>query len=286
MTTPTPTPTSTSTSTDPAADGATPTPTVPLGASFDVEVPGTPEQVWAALATTDGLSAWFLPSTVEQGVGGSVVTHMGDTSSPGLITAWEPPHRLVYEEPAWPSLVGREGAPVTPLVSEFVVEATSGGTCVVRVVSSAFGTGAEWENEFMTEMAAGWRPYFDNLRLYLEQFAGRTATSMELSATVPGAAEDAWAAVHAAVGGASVGGTVSVRGLSGPVHQAELGALFARVDGEASGLLSLHAYRTGGDSSTVLLRAWLFSDDAGAYVERERGAWQSWLDTVASGTAA
>lgn len=249
-------------------------------------MPGTPEQVWAALATTDGLSAWFMPSTVEEGVGGSVVTHMGDTVSPGVITAWEPPHRLVYEEREWPSLVGQEGAAVTPLVSEFVVEARSGGTCVVRVVSSAFGTGAEWEKEFMTEMASGWHPFFDNLRLYLEHVAGRTATSMELSATVPGAAEDAWAAVHSAVGEASVGGTVHVRGLSGTAHQAQLGGLLARVDGEASGLLGLQAYGIGGGSSMVVLRTWLFSADADAYVDRERGAWQSWLDTVAAPTSA
>ena len=278
--------TSTSTSASPSgsADGAAPT--VPLRVSFDVEVPGSPEQVWAALATTDGLSAWFLPSTVREGVGGAVVTHMGDVDSPGVITAWEPPHRLVYEEREWASLMGREGADVTPLVSEFVVDATSGGTCVVRVVSSAFGTGADWEQEFITEMATSWQPFFDNLRLYLEHFAGRTATTLDLSTTVDTDPEAAWAAVQAAVGGASAGGTVSVRGLSGPVHQAQPGSLLARVDGEASGLLGLHAYGTGSGSSMVVLRTWLFSDDAAAYVERERDAWQSWLDGVAAPTSA
>ena len=44
------------------------------------------------------------------------------------------------------------GAPVTPLATEFLVEAQSGGTCVLRVVSSAFGTGADWEQEFFDEM--------------------------------------------------------------------------------------------------------------------------------------
>ena len=277
--------TSTSTS-GPAGSPGGATPTVPLRVSFDVEVLGTPEQVWAALASTDGLSSWFLPSTVTEGVGGSVVTHMGEIDSPGVITAWEPPNRLVYEEPEWTSLMGRDGADVTPLVSEFVVEATSGGTCVVRVVSSAFGTGADWEQEFITEMAASWQPFFDNLRLYLEHFAGRTATAMELSATVDGDAEAAWAAVQSAVGRASVGGTVTVRGLSGPVHQAEPGSLLARVDGDASGLLGLHAFGTGTGSSMVVLRTWLFSDDADAYVERERDAWQAWIDTVAARTSA
>ena len=35
-----------------------------------------------------------------------------------------------YEEPDWAALAGHEGAPVTPLVTEFLVEAQSGGTCV------------------------------------------------------------------------------------------------------------------------------------------------------------
>ena len=270
-------------STEPAPDDSTATtPTVPVGVSFEVEVPGTPEQVWAALATSGGLSSWFLPTDVEERAGGAVVTHMGDIDSPAIITAWEPPYRLVYEEPEWASLVGREGAAVTPLASEFVVEAKSGGTCVVRVVTSAFGTGADWENEFMTEMLDGWMPFFENLRVYLAHFPGQNATSMELSTTVPSDSSAAWDRVRSAIGDVPVGGTVSVRGLSGPVHQAAPGAMLARVDGAASGLLGLHAWSTGQDSSMIVLRTWLFSDGAAGYVERERAGWQAWLDDLAS----
>ena len=39
---------------------------VPLRLAFSVEVPGTPEQVWAAIATADGISSWFLPTDVEE----------------------------------------------------------------------------------------------------------------------------------------------------------------------------------------------------------------------------
>ena len=270
-------------SSEPAPDDSTATtPTVPVGVSFEVEVPGTPDQVWAALATSGGLSSWFLPTDVEERAGGAVVTHMGDIDSPATITAWEPPYRLVYEEPEWASLVGREGAAVTPLASEFVVEAKSGGTCVVRVVTSAFGTGADWENEFMTEMLDGWMPFFDNLRVYLAHFPGQNATSMELSTKVTSDGAAAWDRVRSAIGEVPVGGTVSVRGLSGPVHQAAQGALLARVDGAASGLLGLHAWETGPDSSMVVLRTWLFSDGAAGYVERERAGWQAWLDDLAS----
>ena len=44
----------------------TTTKNVPLRVAFSVEVPGTPEQVWAALATTEGVSSWFLPTDVEE----------------------------------------------------------------------------------------------------------------------------------------------------------------------------------------------------------------------------
>ena len=48
--------------------------------SFEVEVPGTPEQVWDAIATGPGISAWFVPAEIE---GGRMVQHHG----PGLETA-------------------------------------------------------------------------------------------------------------------------------------------------------------------------------------------------------
>lgn len=88
-----------------------PVPTVPLRVAFEVEVAGTPEQVWAAIATAQGLSAWFLPTDVEERAGGALVTHMGETDSPATITDWEPPHRLVYEEAEWAGLVGQATAP-------------------------------------------------------------------------------------------------------------------------------------------------------------------------------
>ena len=33
---------------------------------FEVEVPGTPEQVWEAIATGPGISAWFMPADVDR----------------------------------------------------------------------------------------------------------------------------------------------------------------------------------------------------------------------------
>jgi uncharacterized protein YndB with AHSA1/START domain len=45
----------------------------PSGRRFveaEVEVPGTPEAVWQAIATGPGISAWFVPAEVDWRVGG------------------------------------------------------------------------------------------------------------------------------------------------------------------------------------------------------------------------
>ena len=56
---------------------------------------------------------------------------------------------------------------VSPIATEFLIESTSGGSCVIRVVSSAYGAGAEWENEFFAEMVEGWAAMLDNLATHL-----------------------------------------------------------------------------------------------------------------------
>src|SRR5438094_913828 len=41
----------------------------------DVEVPGTPEEVWQAIATGPGVSSWFVPTEARED--GTVVSHFG-----------------------------------------------------------------------------------------------------------------------------------------------------------------------------------------------------------------
>ena len=40
----------------------------------EVEVPGTPEEVWQAIATGPGISSWFVPTRSEERAGGQVVS--------------------------------------------------------------------------------------------------------------------------------------------------------------------------------------------------------------------
>lgn len=253
---------------------------------FELEVVGTPEQVWQAIATAEGISSWMTPTDLDARLGGAVTFHMGpEASSEGHVTAYEPARRLEYAED-WATLMGHPGADVTPLVTEFLVEARSGGTCVVRVVTSAFGTGADWEHEFFAEMEIGWTPMLDNLRLYLAHFPGQHATSLTLSSEFSGVpAVAALAAVRDALGvSEEIGAPVSARGVDGRLERSIERHFLLRLEHPIPGLLSFAAWDDE-EASAVLVTGYLFSDDAPAYVEREQPAWQAWLDDVAAGIA-
>lgn len=262
---------------------------VPYRLEFSVELPGTPEQVWDAIATAKGMSAWFAPTEMEEREGGSLHFTMGpEMGSDGQVTGWEPPRRLVYEED-WAALMGKDPDELSPLTSEFIVEAQSGGTCVVRVTSSGFGTGAAWESEFWDHLAPGWMPFFDNLRLYLSHFPGQEATHLEAAASHPGDAETLWTVVRDALGlgdeGAAVVGTaVEVRGAIGTVERVGEREALVRLTAPVPGMLNVFTYGEdlGSEAGTATagVRAYLFSADASDYARREEPAWHAWLQEL------
>ncbi|GAA1723788.1 SRPBCC domain-containing protein [Aeromicrobium alkaliterrae] len=152
-------------------------------------VPATPEQAWEAIATAQGISAWMMPTRLDPQVGGEVAFVMDDFTSTGVVTDYTPHTRFAYEEP-WPIAAREEDVPagmrawfdsigvslarvhadlasVSPIATEYLVEAESGGSCVVRVVTSAYGSGADWENEFFDQMAASLIPILDHLATHL-----------------------------------------------------------------------------------------------------------------------
>jgi hypothetical protein len=113
--------------------------------------------------------------------------------STGVVTDYTPNHRFAFEEP-WPistaapipaamvewfnaigvplSEVYHDLSSVTPIATEFLIESASGGSCVIRVVTSAYGSGADWENEFFAEMVAGLVEILDNLATHFDDEHG------------------------------------------------------------------------------------------------------------------
>jgi uncharacterized protein YndB with AHSA1/START domain len=255
---------------------------VPHRFELELEVPGTPEQVWDAIATGAGISAWMLPTRLDPREGGSVEFEMGPgEASRGTVTGFQPPRRIAYEED-WATLVGHSGADVTPLVTEFLVEARSGGTCVVRVVTSAFGTGADWENEFWEDMEKGWAPMLDNLRVYLVRFPGQHATSMSAGVAFAIPREAAVAAVRGRLGVEAVGDPFSAVGATGRLERTLDHHFLLQLDGPVPGFLSFSSF-PGDEGSGVHVQGYLFSDAAPAWVDQGQRAWQAWLEDVAAG---
>jgi uncharacterized protein YndB with AHSA1/START domain len=253
-------------------------PNVPYRLEFSVEVPGTPEQVWQAIATAKGMSAWFAPTEMEEREGGSLHFTMGpDMGSDGHVTDWDPPRRIAYEED-WAALMGKDPDALSPLTSEFLVEAQSGGTCIVRVTSSGFGIGADWESEFWDDLGPNWLPFFDNLRLYLAHFPGQEATPLEVAASHPGDAEALWLSLHGALGLGDEGATVEVPGATGTVERVGARQALVRLTAPVPGMLNLYVYDWGDGKATAGVRAYLFSADAADYVRREEPAWRTWLE--------
>ncbi|WP_369137110.1 SRPBCC family protein [Modestobacter versicolor] len=259
------------------------TTTVPYRLDFSVEVPGTPEQVWQAVATAQGLSAWFLPTELEEHEGGSLHFSMGPgMGSDGRVTGWDPPRRLAYEED-WAALMGKDPEALSPLTSEFLVEARSGGTCVVRVTSSGFGTGADWESEWWAEMGPGWMSFSDNLRLYLTHFPGQAATHLEATVTRSADAKELWSAMSEALGLGEVGAAVEVCGATGTVERAGEDQAMVRLTAPVPGMLSVFVFDQGEGTAMAGVRAYLFSPDAAAFVQREEPAWRTWLQELPVG---
>lgn len=149
------------------------------------EVPASPEQVWAVIATGEGISSWMLPTRLDPRVGGEVAFDLGEEALTGVVTDYTPNVRFAYEEP-WPIADRPEdvapqmrewfesiGVPLSrvlddlprlsPIATEFLVAASSGGSTVIRVVTSAYGIGADWESEFFAEMVASLNPILDHL---------------------------------------------------------------------------------------------------------------------------
>jgi uncharacterized protein YndB with AHSA1/START domain len=251
-----------------------------MGREFDtvdsVEVDATPEQVWTAIATGPGIDSWFMgrndvsydeatgQRTVHQSFGGYEPEHR--------VTAWEPRHRLAYRS---------EEAPDGRFVAfEFLVEGRDRAGTVVRIATSGFLPGDDWEAEYEA-MTGGNALFFATLGTYLRHFAGRTAVPL----TVFGPVTPDWPRARATLTAAL--GLPADPAPGDPVHIAPTG--LDAIDGEV--------YFAGTDTIGVrtpdalyrFLRGFHGPVVAGHHLftpfdrETTEHAWQAWLTTTFSG---
>ncbi len=249
----------------------------------EVEVPGTPEEVWRAIATGPGVSSWFVPTRVEEGADGKPVRAISDFG-PGMesvatVTSWNPPHTFSTES--------ADLGPNAPTVAtQWIVEARSGGKCLVRVVHSLFASTDDWDNQ-LEGWEHGWPGFFRLLRLVLTHFRGQPCTAFRLAGMAPEPKSKAWEALVGALGFAGVavgqrraapGGVPPMGGLVERVGEEPYAEeLLLRLDKPEPGLAYLFAGSMGGGQVFLSVAFSLFGDRAAAAVARDEPLWRAWM---------
>lgn len=245
---------------------------------IEIEVPGTPQEVWRAVATGPGISSWYVPHDVEEAPGGAATFSFGPgMDGQGRVSVWEPPHRF--------ELLGEDSE---GLVCEWTIQARSDDTCVVRLVNSGFGDGHEWDAQYAT-MSNGWAIFLTNLRLHLEYFAPLPATASMPMAVWHRPLDDAWTHLteHLDVpADAEAGDRITISGidaphLSGVVVKASKGWYALLVDAPApgTGFISAEAH---GDMTAVSLWTYLYGDEGRAASAGAEPIWRRWLESCGS----
>ncbi|MBI4717935.1 MAG: SRPBCC domain-containing protein [Planctomycetes bacterium] len=246
---------------------------------IEVEVPGTPEEVWRAIATGPGISSWFVPTRSDERAGGQVVSNFG----PGMdcsatITVWEAPRRFEAE--------GDMGMPGSPkMATEWTVEARGGGKCLVRVVHSLFASTDDWDNQ-LDGLEQGWPTYFRILRMYLERFKGMPCSAMQFVGFSSDSEAKAWEKAGGALGllrlaqGEKWGAPDGLPRMTGVVDALGQGmhknTVLLRLDAPAPGTAYVGAFSCGG-MVMVCMSVYLYGDKAKAAVEHDEPAWQNWM---------
>src|SRR3954469_21136840 len=235
----------------------------------EFEAPGTPEQVWQALATGPGISSWFVPTDIDERDGKPVAVnyHFG----PGMeirsvVTAYDAPRTFAQQGEGM-----TPGAP--PMATEWSIEARGGGICIVRVVHSLFASTDDWDNQ-LESAKAGWSGFLNILRIYLRHFRGQRSAIMQVTSPIASTEAEAWETLTAALGvkGVSVGqrwtrpaGVSPLSGLHEDVTENPYDALL-RLDKPGPGIAALGAVTYPGGQSVVAMNLYMYGDQAAEIV--------------------
>jgi len=246
----------------------------------EFEVPGTPEEVWQAIATGPGISSWFVPAEIEERDGKPVAMKLKfgpDMEIRGAITAWDPPRMFTGEGEVY------GGSP--PVATEWNVEARAGGVCLIRIVHSLFASTDEWDNQ-LEGAAGGWAGFLNILRIYLTHFRGQRAAIMQVTTPIASTEAEAWETLTEALGikGVSVGqrwttpaGVSPLGGVVELVTEDPYDALL-RLDKPGPGIAALGAVTYPGGQSLVAMNLYVYGDQAAETVARETLVWQAFLE--------
>jgi uncharacterized protein YndB with AHSA1/START domain len=253
-------------------------------ARAEIEVPGSPEEVWQAIATGPGNAAWLFPADIEGSEGATMRIHrqpFADDAT-ATVTTWDPPHRFAYQEP----LAAADGsAAAAPLATEILVEARGGGTCIVRVVSGLHHDSDGWE-DLVEGAGAGWRMALTVLRGYLTHFAGQPAARVDAIALV-GRPMAEQAEVGATVlhrlgltglsSGQGFRTPAGVPALAGTVEHLSPTFVLLRAREPGPALFAISSFPMDGSTLSLNVTGRCYGPDGPVLAERERPRWRAWL---------
>lgn len=234
----------------------------------EIELAATPEQVWRAIATPEGMSLWFVPH--EDTAGGLEADFGGGNTQAGQVLESEPGKRVVY------GATSPDGT--APMTIEFLVEGRA-GTTVLRLVQSGF-LGDDWEAEY-DGFGKGWDLFLHNLSEYFRYFPGLPVANVVATGFTSLPVEAVWHELIARLGADPAPGE-RVRLTPAGLEPVE-GVVDVR-DTLLLGIRTEHGfYRFMADERHHMVSSVQYF--YGVPVEREtrRAAWQSWLDRILAG---
>lgn len=246
---------------------------------LEVELPGTPEEVWQAIATGPGISSWFVPTEFKE-QGGKPV-EMKLNFGPGMeprskVTAWDPPRMFATEADGW--MLG------TPAIAnEWTVEARAGGTCVLRIVQSLFASTDDWDNQ-LEAAKHGLPGFLRTLRLYLTHFRGQRSMMMNWQAPFAGTEAQAWELLTTALGlkdlriGQRYTAPAGVPAFSGVAeyYTENPNDALLRLDKPGPAIAAIGTYNMGGPTM-VALNFYLYGEQSAETAAREAPLWEAWF---------
>lgn len=245
----------------------------------EVEVAGTPEQVWEAIATGSGVSSWFVPCEIDGREGGRIACRFGPgMDSLATIVEWEPPRHFTAES-------GDLGPDAPKMISEWTVESLEPGRCSVRVMHALETASDAWDGH-LAGAEAGWPGFFRVLRLYLAHFRGEPCTTAQILGFAAPPESEAWESFAEALdlSGATVGERRETRSgaprLGGEVeHVAPSGGsgnLLLRIDDPCPGVLTLASF-TMGEQVCLMANFYLYGEHAITAAAKVDEEWRAWM---------
>lgn len=251
----------------------------PLVIELSVNVAGSLGEVWRAVASGPGISAWYVPHAVEERTGGAATASFGpgpEMQVPGRVALWDPPRRVVFDG----------GPGVEGLEFDWSVAAAAGGSCSVRLRNSGFTSDPEGRAH-RDALAAGWELFLLNLQLHRAHFPGQEASASLPMATWAMSRDDAWVRLTSALGiprAPEVGDRLEM----GLPNGAELaGVVVDTAAWRVVLLLDRPAPGTGfiaveGSDAEVSVSVWtyLYGDEREEIAEVSDRQWRRWLEEL------